>query len=79
MRPEGLSQSKIPMTPPQIEPVTFRLVAQFFNQRRQCLPRGTVKHPFGIIIVGNTQTRYLGELQVARLFVRLNKPLFLSS
>ena len=32
MRPEGLCQLKIPMTPPGIEPATFRLVTLCPNQ-----------------------------------------------
>ena len=32
VRPEGLSQWKIPMTPSRIEAATFRFVAQYLNQ-----------------------------------------------
>jgi hypothetical protein len=33
-RPEGLCQKEISMTPSEIKPTTFRLVAQYLNQLR---------------------------------------------
>jgi len=38
VRPEGLCQWKIPVTPSGMQPPTFRLVEQCLNQLRYCVP-----------------------------------------
>jgi len=42
MRPEGLCQWKIPMTPSGIKPVTFLFVTQWLNQLRHRIPICTI-------------------------------------
>jgi hypothetical protein len=41
VRPEGLCQWTIPMTPTEIDPATFRLVAQFLNHCATACPTNT--------------------------------------
>jgi len=49
VRPEELCQKNIPMTPLGIEPATFRLVAQYFNQLRYRVPRLFLSSPTKIM------------------------------
>jgi len=44
VRPEGLCQWEIPMTPSGIKPATFWLVAQCLNQLRYCVPLLMIEH-----------------------------------
>jgi hypothetical protein len=44
VRSKGLGQWKIPMTPPGIEPVTCRFVAQYLNHCATTVPRWTSVH-----------------------------------
>ena len=67
VRPEGLRQWKIPMTPSGIEPATFRLVTQCLNQLHQFVPQ------FWFLYILNCKSGWMLAFSVARYLFNLGR------
>jgi hypothetical protein len=65
VRPKLFCQLKIPITPPEIEPATFRLVAQYLTQLRHRVTKTCVTiiiFVFGLSIFYGSDLELLAQI-----------------